>query len=146
WHIDEHRIVIPAHDENLHLRFLIKRALRPKDWPKYLYTAGFERTSLLFGAGFIDLGMVQSHGLILTEGSFDTIRLHQHGLANATGILGTGLSEQKRRTISRMRPKRIYFFFDKDAAGVVNIEIAARLLRKYPLYVVRYPARRSDPA
>lgn len=146
WHPEDKRIVIPAYDENDHLRFLIKRAVLPNQHPPYLYTAGHPKSALLFGACNIDLGMVESGGLILTEGSFDTIRLHQHGLRNAVAILGTGLSEQQAKIISKFRPRRVLLFFDRDVAGVRNIEIAEKLLTKYPLYVVRYPAGRNDPA
>jgi hypothetical protein len=36
--------------------------------------------------------------------------------------------------------------FDKDTAGVRNIEIAMEKLRRYPLFICRYPAGKSDPA
>jgi hypothetical protein len=36
--------------------------------------------------------------------------------------------------------------FDKDIAGVTNIEIASKKLVKYPLMVCRYPKDKSDPA
>lgn len=146
WLSDEKRIAIPARDENNVLKFLIKRAVLPTQNPKYLYTEGFPKTALLFGAGQIDLSMIKSHGLGLVEGSIDTIVQHQHGLKFFGGILGTGISDQQCRIIARFRPRRIYFFFDKDSAGIVNIEIAASKLRKYPTYVIRYPKGKSDPA
>jgi DNA primase len=146
WDPEEKRLVIPAMDEQRIVKFLIRRAVLPKQNPQYLYTEGFPKNRLLFGAGQIDLGLVKSDGLVLVEGSIDTIMNHQHGLTNTVGILGTGISEQQRRIISRIKPPRIYLMFDKDVAGVHNIEIAAMKLRKYPLYVVRYPKGRDDPA
>lgn len=146
WDSEALRMVIPARDENGRLRFLIKRATKSSQNPKYLYTEGYPKTSLLFGACYIDLGLVHSESLILCEGSLDVVSFHQDGFPNATGILGTGISDQQVRIIEKLRPKKIIFAFDKDAAGVKNIEIAARKLRKYPLYVMRYPKDRSDPA
>lgn len=146
WLAEERRIVIPARDENDHLRFLIRRAVRERDQPKYLYTQGYPKTALLFGACRFDLGMVRSDGLILTEGSLDVIRLHENGYRNSAAILGTGVSEAQRRVIARINPRRIYLMFDKDSAGVLNIQIAAERLRKYPLHVCRYPRGKSDPA
>jgi hypothetical protein len=146
WHAEDKRIVIPARDENGAIKFLIKRAVLKSQNPKYLYTEGFPKTSLLFGACHLDLGMVKSRGLIVVEGSIDCIKLHQHGLRNTVAILGTGISEEQRRIIARLRPKKITLMFDKDSAGIHNIEIAAGLLRKYPLYVVRYPNGKTDPA
>jgi hypothetical protein len=144
WLPDEKRLVIPAKDENNRLKFLIKRAVLEKQSPKYLYTEGFPKTSLLFGACALDLGMVSSYGLILVEGSIGTILNHQDGLRNTVAILGTGISESQRRIIARINPRRIYFMFDKDSAGIRNIEIAAGMLRKYPQYVVRFPRGKND--
>lgn len=146
WLPDERRIVIPAEDENGVIRFLVKRAISDKQQPKYLYTEGYPKTSLLFGACKIDLGLVKSDGLVLVEGSTDVIALRQLGFRNVVAILGTGISEQQRRIIARINPPKIYLLFDKDTAGIRNIEIAVGSLRKYPLYVVRYPRSKSDPA
>jgi DNA primase len=146
WHGQEKRLVIPAYDERGVLKFLIKRAVFANQHPKYLYTEGFPKTSLLFGAGQIDLGLVSSDGLILVEGSIDTVLNHQHRLRNTVGILGTGISEQQCRIIARISPPKIFLMFDRDSAGIRNIEIAAANLRKYPLYVMRYPKGKSDPA
>lgn len=146
WLPEEKRIAIPALDERGIVRFLIKRGVEARQQPKYLYTEGYPKTHLLFGAGQIDLGMVHSHGLIIVEGSIDTIRLHQHGLRNTVGILGTGISEEQRQIIARIKPRKIFLMFDKDSAGVHNIEIASQRLRKYPMYVCRYPKGKSDPA
>ena len=146
WLPAERRIVIPGKDENGRLRFLIKRAISERQIPKYLYSEGFAKTSLLFGACNIDLGMISSSGLILVEGSLDVIRLHQHGLRNGVAILGTGISEQQARIVARINPPRIFLFFDRDSAGIRNIELAVPMLRKYPLYVVRYPSGKNDPA
>lgn len=141
----ELRLVIPAYDEKDVLRFLIKRAIRPKDHPKYLYTEGFPKTSLLFGACAIPPGIVRSSGVVLVEGSLDAIVLQQYGIP-AVAILGTGISQRQCEILSRMRPRRIYFMFDRDTAGVTNIEIAARRLHRYPCYVCRFPKGRYDPA
>ena len=146
WSPDELRLVIPAYDERDRLRFLIKRSLKKKDPLKYLYTEGFPKTSLLFGACALDLGMVKSDGLVLVEGSLDTILNHQHGLTNTGGILGTGISDQQVRIVAKMRPRKIYLMFDKDTAGVRNIEIATQKLRRYPLYICRFPKGKTDPA
>ena len=145
WDGDSKRLVIPARDLNGKLRFLIKRGILEKTQPKYLYTEGFPKTSLLFGACYINLGLVHSDGLIVVEGSLDTIHFHQCGLTNTGGILGTGISDDQVKIIMKLRPPRIILAFDRDEAGIRNIEIAARKLRKYPLYVMRYPSGRSDP-
>lgn len=146
WDSDRKRIVIPAKDERGILRFLIRRAVRDRDRPKYLYTDGSEKTSLLFGACILDRELVRSQGLILVEGSLDVIRMHQNGATNTAGQLGSKLSERQRDIVSHFRPPRIYFFFDKNIAGVRATRAAAELLRSYPQYVCLYPKGCDDPA
>lgn len=146
WDSDDLRIVIPAKDIQGQTRFLIRRAVKGNQQPKYLYSEGFAKTSLLFGACATDPGMIRSSGMILVEGSLDAIRLHQIGLSNTCAILGTGISKEQTEIVARMRPGRIYLMFDRDVAGVQNIEIARKRLFKYPLFVCRYPKGKHDPA
>jgi DNA primase len=138
------RIVIPAYDEKNQLRFLIRRSVGTRQ-PKYLYTAGAIKTNILFGLVYTDHSIVYDLGLVLTEGSLDTIRLHQNGIRSAVGILGTGLSQRQVRLIDSLRPPRILCFFDRDGAGMSNIMLAREKLR-YPMSVCLYPPGRSDPA
>jgi DNA primase len=145
WDPETKRIVIPAEDEHNRLRFLIKRAIRDSQTPKYLYTEGFPKTSLLFGACMLHPQQVESQGLVIVEGSLDAIWLRQCGFRNAVAILGTGISDKQRSIIARLNPPKIFLFFDKDVAGVTNIEIAGTKLRKYPLWIVKYPKWRNDP-
>ena len=147
WDREELRLVIPAKDQREITRFLIKRSVLPRQSPKYLYAPdGASTKSLLFGACQTDPVLIRSAGLILVEGSLDAIRLYQHGIRNTVATLGTGISEIQCNIVSRLRPRRIYTFFDRDTAGIHGIEIVQRRLRKYPLYIIRYPAGRYDPA
>jgi DNA primase len=147
WNADEKRVTIPAFDLQRRLRFVIQRAVLPKQFPKYLYPDDSDKTRLLFGACQIDLGMVRSEGIVLVEGSLDVIRLHQHGFRNVVGILGSFVSEFQAREISSLRPKRIFTMFDKDASGVsATISTYNRLGRKIPIRVCRFPKGKDDPA
>lgn len=146
WCEEEERIVIPAFDEHNRFRFLIKRRIDGKQFQKYLYTEGAIKTSLLFGACMLDPEQVRSHGIVLCEGSLDAIRLHQFGVTNAVAILGTGLSERQVRIIDRMRPAKIYTFFDKDSSGASNTLDAAKKLTKLPVRVCLFPRGVDDPA
>lgn len=145
WSVDEGRIVIPAKDQRGVTRFLIRRAVREKDWPKYLYTEGVDKTSLLFGACHLDPQLVRSEGIVIVEGSLDTILNHQHEVRNTGGILGTYLSEKQAAIIASYRPRRIVSMLDKDSAGWRGTQRIAKYLFKYPIYVARYPKGKSDP-
>jgi DNA primase len=143
---EEERLVIPAFDERGTFRFLIKRKISGGGSLKYLYTRGTTKTSILFGACYLDRDRVRSHGLVLCEGSLDVIRLHQLGITNAVAILGTGLSKKQVRLIDKFGPKKIYLLFDKDSAGVDNVVSAKEQINKCPLFVCRYPKGKDDPA
>lgn len=147
WDADDLRIVIPAFDAKGRLKFVIKRAVREKDVPKYLYAPeGCDRIGTLFGIGQIDLGMIRSSGIVLVEGSVDTILNHQNGVTNTVGILGSKLSEIQAQQISRLRPKRIITMFDADIAGIGATLSVRKLLGNHPMVVCRYPKGKSDPA
>lgn len=145
WDSHDLRIVIPVMDARGRLLFTIRRATRPKDQPKYLYPDGSERNHVLFGARQIDPGLVKSQGIVLVEGSLDTIVQHQNGFPNTGGILGSKLSTFQARIIANMRPKRIYTMFDRDAAGVGATISVTDKLRNIPIYVCRYPEGVDDP-
>jgi DNA primase len=146
WDAETQRIVIPAKDHRGRPRFLIRRAVKPRVEPRYLYPEGSERNKLLFGACNIDLGTVKSRGILLVEGSIDCIIQDQHGLLPVGAILGSKLSEIQAQIIANMRPKAVYTMFDADAAGVAAT-ISVRLrLRTVPIKVCRYPKGKSDPA
>jgi 5S rRNA maturation endonuclease (ribonuclease M5) len=140
------RLVIPAFDGRGAFRFIIRRQLDGGGNFKYLYTTGAVKSSILFGANYLDMEAVRSDGLILVEGSLDVIRMHQLGFSNTAGILGTGISTKQVRLVCQLEPRRIYDFFDKDIAGVGNIESTRERLTKFPIFVMRYPRHRSDPA
>lgn len=142
---DIERIVYPAYDERNIFRFLIKRRIDGAERLKYLYTEGAIKTSLLYGACMLDREQLSSTGLALCEGSVDTWLLHQNGVRIATAILGTGLSTKQVRLIDKLDPKRIFLFFDRDAAGIDNILDCQVKLKRWPLFVCRYRNGKTDP-
>jgi len=147
WDSDELRIVIPAYDARHRLRFVIKRAVMTRQQPKYLYAPeGAQKTEILFGLDKINPGMLRSSGVVLVEGSIDTIRNHQHGITNTVGVLGSRLSLTQARLISNLRPKRIITMFDADSSGIEATISVRRRLGSHPIAVCRYPTGKTDPA
>lgn len=146
WDADTLRVVIPAKDDRGRTQFLIRRAVKPRVEPRYLYPGGSEKDRLLFGACNIDPGVVRSRGIVLVEGSIDCICLDQHRILPVGAILGSHLSEIQARWIANLRPKVIYTMFDADASGVGATISVKRQLRTVPIRVCRYPTGKSDPA
>ena len=145
WDEDAERITIPAYDLRGTFRFLIRRRIDGQERQKYLYTEGAIKTSLLFGACMIDRQAVESVGLVLCEGPLDVVRLHQVGVSTAGAILGSGISAKQLKVIDALSPKRIYMFFDRDAAGLENILECQARIHKVPLFVCRYSHGKTDP-
>jgi DNA primase len=147
WDMDELRIVIPVFDARSRLRLFVKRGIKAKQIPKYLYKPdGVERNSVLFGLDKIDLGMIRSEGVVLVEGSFDTIRNHQHDLRNTLGLLGSKLSFEQAQLISNLRPKRVITMFDADVSGIEATISVRKRIKRIPIVVCRYPKGKTDPA
>lgn len=142
------RITIPVKDSRDRINFIIRRGIYAWQRPAYLYSDESLKSTCLFGICALDKAMVRSEGLIVVEGSLDTILQHQDGFTNTVGVLGAYISERQRELIAGLRPKRIILFFDNDAAGVRAVDRASRDLAMYPLFAARYPRRSfgKDPA
>ena len=88
--------------------------------PKYLNsqeTPLFHKSNVLYGLDKAKNAMVSSGTAIIVEGYTDVISLHESGIRNAVATLGTALTIQHVRLISRHASKRIVYLFDGDAAG-----------------------------
>ena len=103
--------------------------------PKYLNspdTPIYNKSKNLFA---LNLAKRSKAGrLILTEGYMDTIALHQGGFDCAVASLGTSLTEDHARLISRYT-KEVILAYDGDAAGVNAAQRAIPILDKTGLHV-----------
>ena len=88
--------------------------------PKYLNsqeTPLFHKSSVLFGLDMAKSCMTSTGTAVVVEGYTDVIALHESGMTNVVATLGTALTLQHIRLISRHATKRIVYLFDGDAAG-----------------------------
>ena len=88
--------------------------------PKYLNsqeTPLFHKSSVLYGLDKAKKAMTSTGVAIVVEGYTDVIALHENGIENAVATLGTALTIQHIRLISKHASKRIVYLFDGDAAG-----------------------------
>src|SRR5262249_36484559 len=83
--------------------------------------------------------------LIVVEGYFDVIALHQAGLKNAVATSGTALTPEQARLIRRV-VSRVALTFDGDAAGqqAMRRSLGVLLAEGLDVVVVELPAGR-DP-
>ena len=84
--------------------------------------------------------------MIVAEGYTDVIAMHQAGLRNTVGLMGTALTEEQVGELSRLAP-RVQLALDADGAGQEAMLRAARVAagRRLELRVVPLPAG-TDPA
>ncbi len=91
-----------------------------KGEPKYLNsqeTPLFHKSQVLFGLDMAKSAMASNGEAIVVEGYTDVIALHEAGVKNVVATLGTALTRQHIRILSRHAKNRIVYLFDGDAAG-----------------------------
>ena len=116
-----------------------------KSEPKYLNTpetAIFKKRSILYGLNYAK--NTKRNNLILVEGNIDVITLHQAGFDNAVATMGTALTEEHIKIISRYT-KELVLCYDNDNAGTEATRRALGLLKNsgFPVRVLRLPNARG---
>jgi DNA primase len=88
--------------------------------PKYLNspdTALFKKGQTLFALDVAREAVARTKTVIVVEGYFDAIALHQAGLTHTVATLGTALTSEHIQVLRRFASK-VVLLFDPDAAGV----------------------------
>ena len=88
--------------------------------PKYLNspdTPLFKKGQTLFAFDQAREAIVRTKTVIVVEGYFDAIALHQAGLTHTVATLGTALTSEHVQALRRFA-ERVVLLFDPDAAGV----------------------------
>ncbi len=128
------RLVFPVIDVRGNVIGFSGRALGDGE-PKYLNspeTPIFSKTHNLFG---LNLAKKSKSGhIILVEGNIDVIALHQAGFDSAVASLGTSLTGEQARLMSRYT-QEVVIAFDADKAGQSAAKRAIGLLEKLDLGV-----------
>lgn len=103
--------------------------------PKYLNspeTPIFHKKDNLFGLYFAKSNIRAEDLCILCEGQTDSIASYQAGIKNVVAPLGTALTEDQLRIISKYT-KNILFLFDNDSAGQNAVERGFKISTKLNL-------------
>jgi DNA primase len=90
-----------------------------EELPKYINspeTQIYRKGDSLFGLDIAAPHVRQEDEVILVEGYLDVISLHQGGIRNVIGVLGTALTEDQAKRIRRLSD-RCVLVFDSDEAG-----------------------------
>ncbi len=83
--------------------------------------------------------------IILCEGNIDVVMLHQAGFDNAVASMGTALTTEQTRLLSRYT-KELVLCYDADGAGEMATQKALALLEnsEFNVRVLRLPKRLKD--
>jgi DNA primase len=139
------RIAIPVHDEHGRLIAYCGRALDPAA-PRYRFPPGFQKSRVLFNYHrACDVGAAPGgQSVIIVEGFFDCMRVHQAGFPYVVGLMGAVLSGTQRELIVR-RFSNVTLLLDADATGrSATVRIAAAL-RPFCAVTERSPGSGCQP-
>lgn len=130
------RVVIPIRNETGELLAYAGRTVDATE-PKYRFPAGFRKSQVLF-----NLHRARHAGqpsVVVVEGFFDTMKIHQAGHRNVVGLMGCAISDQQTALLSR-RFKQAVVMLDGDEAGRNgSTAIARRLSTQMQVAVVSLP-------
>jgi len=130
------RIVIPIRNRHGQLVAYAGRALDDRP-PKYKIPAGFRKALELFNLQ--QAKVTGDRTVIVVEGYFDCMRVHQAGFPCVVALMGSSLSAAQESGLRR-HFRGIALMLDGDAAGRAASEaIAARLSGCRSLQVIRVP-------
>ena len=87
----------------------------------------FKKSRTLFGLHLAGRAAKEKGRIILVEGNVDVVSLHQRGYAETVAPLGTALTDEQCRILSRFTDT-VYICFDGDRAGMKAAFAALPLL------------------
>jgi DNA primase len=131
----EGRIVIPIHNEDGALVAYAGRKLGESE-PRYKFPARFRKSLVLF-----NLHRAACHGLtvIVVEGFFDCVKVHQAGLPCVVALMGSSLS-QCQEALLQKHFRDVVLMLDGDKSGRYASEaITPRLVKKLSVRLVALP-------
>jgi DNA primase len=143
------RIMFPLADIRGRVLGFGARAMNEGRGPKYLNTSDneiYHKGLHLYGADLARAHATRAGEVILCEGYTDTIALHQAGMRNAVGLMGTALTGEQVGELARMA-QTVLLALDADSAGQEAMLRASTLAakRRLELRVVPLPPG-ADPA
>lgn len=143
------RIMFPLADTRGRVLGFGARALREDQKPKYLNTSDndvYHKGRHLYGADLARAHAARAGSVILCEGYTDVIAMHQAGMPNTVGLMGTALTPEQVGELARMA-STVLLALDADTAGQEAMLRASQLAarRKLELRVVSLPGG-MDPA
>jgi len=143
------RIMFPIRDRRGRTLGFGGRAMRSDQGAKYVNTAEtdfFHKSQMLYGIDLAKEAIAKSGRVVVVEGYTDVLALHQAGIDEVVGVMGTAITEEQVAALSGMVDE-VVLALDADSAGQEAMLRAQRVAagRKMQLRVAAMPAG-EDPA
>ena len=139
------RLMLPVIDTRGDVVAFGSRVL-DKSEPKYMNsseTPVYSKRRVLYGLNLAK--KTKRPNIILCEGNLDIVTLHQAGFDNAVASMGTALTPEQVRLLSRFT-KELVLCYDNDNAGKIATERALQILNNtdFTVKVLQLPKRLVD--
>jgi DNA primase len=123
------RITFPLQDARGRVLGFGARALGADQQPKYLNSPDgdiFHKGDIVYAAHHARFAAAKADEVIACEGYMDVLALHQAGLKNAIGVMGTSLTDRQVGELAKLA-KTVALALDADAAGQEAMLRAAKV-------------------
>ncbi len=143
------RIMFPIRDRRGRVLGFGGRAMRSDQGAKYVNTAEtdfFHKSQILYGVDRAKAAIAKAGRAVVVEGYTDVLALHQAGVEEAVGVMGTAITPDQVAALSGMVDE-VVLALDADSAGQEAMLRAQRVAagRRMRLRVASMPAG-EDPA
>lgn len=122
------RVVVPIHNQRGELVAYAGRSIDATE-PKYKLPAGFKKSVELFNLHrVLEVSQGSCARVVVCEGFFDCMKVHQAGVAVVVGLMGSSLSDVQENSLRKFA--HVILLLDGDEAGrEASQTIASRLVR-----------------
>ncbi|HEX5983863.1 MAG TPA: DNA primase [Solirubrobacterales bacterium] len=143
------RIMFPIRDRRGRVLGFGGRAMRSDQGAKYVNTAEtdfFHKSQILYGVDRAKAAIAKAGRAVVVEGYTDVLALHQAGIEEAVGVMGTAITGEQVAALSGM-VEEVVLALDADSAGQAAMLRAQSVAagRRMRLRVAAMPAG-EDPA
>jgi DNA primase len=118
------RLAIPIHDERGRLVAYAGRSVNGEN-PRYRFPAGFRKSAVLFN--YHRAAALGGDTVVVVEGFFDSMRVHQAGFESVVALMGAALSQDQENLLVQ-RFRRVNLMLDPDQAGRTGSQAATQQL------------------
>jgi DNA primase len=119
------RVVVPVHNEKGELVAYAGRSIDDAE-PRYKLPEGFKKSLVFF-----NLHRAKGQGrVVVVEGFFGTMKVHQAGFPCVVGLMGWSLSEEQEKLLAEHFHEAVLMLDGDEAGRAAAPEITARLARK----------------